>query len=228
MSWTSMKKLINKLHKSKFLGTIFPTLDYCLQKELKNHESVLDLGCGPSSPLQFCKDIKRSVGVEAFGPYLEESKRRNIHSQYCEKRIEEIDFPDNSFDAVILIEVLEHLPEKEGLKIIEKSQRWARKKVIVSTPNGYLPQKSLDGNPLQKHLSGWSYSKMTKLGFSCRGLAGPKCLRREVQGSAMGDDLTTTIKYRPRTFWFAVATLSQAITYSFPSVAFELFCVKKA
>jgi len=220
-----MKKLVNKLHKSKFLGTIFPTLDYCLQKELKDCESVLDLGCGPSSPLQYCKNIKSSVGVEAFSPYLEESKRRNIHTEYIEKKIEEIDFPENSFDAVILIEVLEHLPEVTGFDIIEKAKKWARGKIIVSTPNGYLPQKELNSNPLQKHLSGWDFEKMRKLGFECWGLAGPKCLRREVQDNTMGDDLTITIKYRPRIFWFALATLSQMITYHLPAQAFEIFCV---
>ena len=139
-----MKKIINKLHKSKLLGTVFPTLDYCLRKNLKDCESVLDLGCGPSSPVQYCENIKYSVGVEAFQPYLEESKRKKIHTEYIERKIEEVDFPENSFDAVILIEVLEHLPEAMGFAAIEKSKKWARKKVIVSTPNGYLFQRELD------------------------------------------------------------------------------------
>lgn len=222
-----MKKLINKLHKSKILRFIFPTLDYCLQKELRDCESVLDLGCGSSSPLQFCKNIKYSLGVEAFEPYLAKSKERKIHTEYLEQKIENISFPDKSFDAVILIEVLEHLPEQEGLKIIKKSKEWARKKVIVSTPNGYLFQKELDNNPMQKHLSGWDARKMKHFDFKCRGLAGLKCLRREVQDSTMGNDLTITIKYRPRIFWFAAATLSQAATYYLPGWAFELFCVRK-
>lgn len=221
-----MKKLVNKLHKSKFLGAIFPTLGYCLQKELLGCESVLDLGCGPSSPIQFCKNIKYSVGVEVFRPYLEESKRKNIHSEYFENMLREVDFADKSFDAVVLIEVLEHLTESEGLDILEKAKKWARKKIIISTPNGYLSQKELDGNLLQKHLSGWEFAKMKRLGFKCRGLAGLKYLRREVQDDSMGDDLTTTIKYRPRIFWFALATLSQLMAYYVPNLAFELFCVK--
>ena len=222
-----MKKLVNKLHRSKFLGTIFPTLDYCLRKEILGCESALDLGCGPSSPLQYCKNIKYSVGVEAFQPYLEESKRKKIHTEYIEKKIEEVDFPENRFDAVILIEVLEHLPEKEGYAVLEKAKKWSRKKIIVSTPNGYLFQRELDNNQMQKHLSGWDTEKMSQMGFECRGLAGLKCLRREVQDNTMGDDLTTTIKYRPRMLWFAAATLSQIITYQLPNRAFELFCVKK-
>jgi hypothetical protein len=43
----------------------------------------------------------------------------------------------------------------------------------------------------------------------------------------MGDDLFVSIKIRPRPFWFAVATLSQLLTYYYPPLAFELFSVKK-
>lgn len=219
--------LINDLHKSKALGAVFHTLDYCLQKELRDCATVLDLGCGPSSPLQHCKNIRRSVGVEAFQPYLEESKRKNIHSEYLDKKIEELDFPKKSFDAVIMIEVLEHLPEKTGYEILEKAQKWARKKIIISSPNGFINQKAVDNNPLQKHLSGWNHKKMKKLGFKSHGLAGLKFLRQEVKNDTMGDDLTTSIRWRPRFFWFVVATASQIFTYFLPGAAFELFSVRK-
>jgi SAM-dependent methyltransferase len=222
-----VRNLINKIHESQFFGRIFHTVIYCLQKELEDCKSVLDLGCGPSSPLKYCHNIKYSVGVEAFGPYLEESKKKNIHTEYFENKIEDADFSENSFDAVILVEVLEHLPEHVGLEIIERSKKWAKKKVIITTPNGFIAQEELDGNPLQKHLSGWDLATMRKMEFKCRGLAGLKFLRREVPESLAEDDLTAAIRYRPRIFWFVVATISQLMTYYVPSLAFELFCVKK-
>jgi len=222
-----VKNTINKLHKSKFLGGIFPTLDRCLRKELEDCESVLDLGSGPSSPLQYCQNIKYSVGVEAFRPYLEASMKKKTHNEYIEGKIEEAEFSENSFDAVIMIEVLEHLPKETGLEMIKKAEKWAKKKIIITTPNGFVSQRQLDGNLLQKHLSGWEIEEMEKNGFGCRGLAGLKVLRQEVRDSSMGDDMTTTIKYRPRLFWFIVATLSQVFTYHYPRYAFELFSVKK-
>jgi len=218
--------IINNLHKSKILGKIFHTLDYCLQKELSDCESVLDLGCGPNSPLRYCKNIKYSVGVEAFLPYLEESKKKKNHTEYLDKKIETLDFPENSFDAVIIIEVLEHLPEDVGLEILKKAEKWAKKKVIVSSPNGFINQKEVDNNPLQKHLSGWDYAKMKKLGFKSNGLAGLKSLRQEVENDTMGDDLTTSIRFKPRFFWFIIATISQIFTYFLPRSAFELFNIK--
>jgi SAM-dependent methyltransferase len=221
-----MKNLINKLHKSNFLGAVIHTLDYCLQRELSDCESVLDLGCGPSSPLQHCRNVKYSLGVEAFSPYLEESKKKKIHTEYSDKKIEDLDFPENSFDAVIMIEVLEHLPEEAGLEILKKAEKWAKKKVVVSSPNGFVAQKAVDGNELQKHLSGWDCEKMKKLGFVSNGLAGLKFLRQEVQNDTMGDDLMTSIKFKPKFFWFGIATLSQILVYYIPFLAFELFSVK--
>ena len=224
-----MKKLIDKIYHSPFFSSIFPTTVFCLQKNLKDCESVLDLGCGPSSPIQYCQNIKRSIGVETFKPSLEQSKRRNIHTEYLEKKVEEVDFPENSFDAVILIEVIEHLPEDIGYAMLKKAEKWARKYVIVSTPNGFLPQKEYGENPFQNHLSGWDIKTMKKLGFRCFGLSGFKFIRHNtpIEINQSQDDFMASIRLRPRFFWFIMATLSQIYTYSFPLHSFEIFCVKK-
>jgi len=221
-----VKNIINKIYYSRFFSSVFHTTVYCLKKELGDCEKVLDLGCGPSSPLQYCKSVKYSVGVEAFGPYLEESEKRKIHTEYLGRKIEEVDFPEKSFDAVILIEVLEHLSEEVGYTMLKKADKWAKKKVIVSTPNGFLSQRERDGNPLQKHLSGWDKKNLEKLGFKCQGLAGLKILHSEYPKEKTEDDFTASIRFRPRLFWFFIATLSQLITYPFPEFAFEIFCVR--
>ncbi len=221
-----MEKIIKKLYHHPIISQIIHTSVYCLKRELKDCQSVLNLGCGPASPLQHCRNVTYSVGVEAFKPYLMRSKKKKIHTKYMNRKIEELDFPAKSFDAVIMIEVLEHLPEDVGYMILKKAEKWAKKKVIVSSPNGFVNQKELDDNPLQKHLSGWDYDKMTKLGFKSQGLAGLKFLRREVENETMGSDLLTSIRFRPKFFWFTVATFSQTFTYYFPKLAFELFSVK--
>lgn len=218
--------MITKIRQNPFFARLFHTLPYCLYRELENCKTVLDLGCGPSSPIQYCRGLRFTVGVEAFKPYLQKAKEKKTHSKYIEKKIEEITFPAGAFDAVVLIEVLEHLPKKIGLEMLKKAEKWAKKKIIVSSPNGFLLQKAVDNNIYQRHLSGWDWRTMRKMGFKIRGLAGLKFLRKEVENETMGDDLTTSIKFRPKFFWFVIASLSQIFCYYFPRYAFEVFSVK--
>ncbi len=224
-----LKKLIANLHNSHFFGLIFHTLDYCLYKELEDCTSVLDIGCGPSSPLRNIPHIKYSVGIEAHKSYIDISKSAGIHTKYINANVLDQHFDKASFDAVILIDVLEHLTEKDGLAVLKKVEAWAKKKVIVTTPNGFISQGELDKNPYQRHLSGWESWKLEKLGFSCRGLAGPKFLRKAKEDDdSMDDNLLISIKYSPQIVWFVIATIAQMFTYYIPSVSFGLFCVKKS
>ncbi len=221
-----MKELLKVLYHNKIVRKLIPTLVYCLEKELRDCDSVLDLGCGSDSPLQYCKNIKYSVGVEVFKPYLILSKKKKIHSRYINKKIQDVNFKPKSFDAVILLEVLEHLSKKEGETLLRKIEKKKKKKVIVSCPNGFIEQKEYDKNPYQKHLSGWSVASMRNLGYKSYGLAGLKYLRIEREADTKDADLTTSIRFWPRPLWFIVASLSQMITYFIPELAFELFNVK--
>lgn len=221
-----MLGLVRKLYHSRFVARIFHTTLYCLQRELADCETVLDLGCGPSSPVSLCGTVKYSVGVEAFEPYFSLAKQRATHSELLCRKIEELDFSPASFDAVVMIEVIEHLPESEAEKVLQLAEKWARKKVVVTSPNGFVAQKAVDDNPLQVHLSGWELAKMRRLGFRSRGLSGLKALRQEVHSDTMGDDLFATIRMRPKALWFLISSLSQIITYYMPNMAFGLFSVK--
>jgi hypothetical protein len=80
--------LVSSIYHNKLFETIFPTHVYVLKQELKDCESVLDLGCGPDSPLQYCSNVQHSVGVEAFQPYLEESKKNKYTANMSVKKFE--------------------------------------------------------------------------------------------------------------------------------------------
>jgi len=220
-------KLYEILYRSQMMSKIFGTLPHCLDYALLDCRTVLDLGCGPSSPLKNIKNIEYSVGVEVFEPYLCESQRQKIHNEYLGVNILELSFDDNSFDAVILIDVLEHLDEQLGHEILKKAERWAKKKIVVNSPNGFVKQSALDDNSFQEHLSGWDYQLMRRLGFDSVGLAGLKFLRHEVEGGSMckGDPMSS-IRFKPKILWFLVTIISQLYTYRFPSHAFSLFSVK--
>lgn len=226
-----MSDLIKKLYHNSILSRIFHTLVYCLQRELKDCKSVLDLGCGPSSPLQYCKDIKYSVGVEAYAPYLNESSRKRIHTKYLNSKIEDLNFAEKSFDAVILIEVLEHLSPKIAIKILKMAKKWARKKIIVTTPNGFFPMGAVDKNPLQIHRSGWTINNFTKMGFKCYGMAGMKFFYlNKNQVSTMidinGKNIFINIRFSPKRLFYILNSFMQIFTHYIPKLSFEIFAIK--
>ena len=130
--------LIHYFYHNKFTERLVHTLAYLLKNEMADCKTVLDLGCGPASLLELCKTIEYSVGVEVFEPYLEITKAKRTHTEYLNKKIEELTFADNSFDAVIMIGVIEHLPKETGRKILKKAGDWAKKKVIINMPNGFM------------------------------------------------------------------------------------------
>ena len=141
--------------------------------------TLLDIGCGPQS-LMARIDWDYSVGIEGYGPAAETARLSATHSQVVSCNLLEIPlmFEPASFDAVAALDVIEHLEKEEGYRLIETMERLARKVVVLSTPNGFLPQSS-DDNELQEHISGWDWREMEELGFTVRGLFGPKVLRGE-------------------------------------------------
>lgn len=196
---------------------IFPSWINYLKKEISDCRTVLDLGCGSNSPIQYC-NVPFSVGVELYEPYLEESKKKNIHKQYIKADIRKVEFKPKSFDAVLCLEVLEHLTKKEGYELIKKMEKWAKKKIVITTPNGYIWQNGYDNNPLQEHRSGWCVEELQKLEFKVYGMNGWKKLR----------GYKAKIKYKPSFFWAIISDITQIIiTHHYPKYAFQLFAVKE-
>lgn len=217
------------IHPYSELRNIFFTLVSCLQRELGDCRTVLDLGCGPNSPLLNIKNIMESTGVDSFKPYIEASRLNKIHSKYILADITKVSFKPKSFDAVILIEVLEHLPKKEGVILLKKIESWAKKKIIITSPNGYFEQPIVDNNPQQKHLSGWAIDEMMRMGYKAYGLAGMKILRKSSVSlkDANKKSLLSSIKFSPKIVFFVLSALSQPFVYFFPKYAFEVFYVKR-
>ena len=195
-------------------GTLFPHYFDKLKKELRDM-TVLDLGCGYKSPIQYC-NVPFSVGVDLYDPYLKIAKEKGIHSQYIKADIRELELTPKSFDVVMALGVIEHMTKEEGYKLIAKMETWAKKKAIITTSNGYLFQDGYDGNPLQEHKSGWSTKELRDKGFRVHGEKGWKALR----------GYRGLLKYRPRQLWEIISGITQYVTYFYPQLAHMLFAVK--
>lgn len=181
--------------------------------------SVLDVGCGERSPLSFfASEIAYRVGVDAHEPSIEKSRAENIHSEYVISNVSEIGnkFAPGSFDCVLLLEVIEHLPRDMGASLLAQCERIARKRVVVSTPNGFVEQPPIFGNPFQEHLSGWTPSDFTERGYEVTGIAGWKSLR----GPLMRP------RWRPHALFTRISLLTEPWFENRPDGAFQILCVK--
>lgn len=193
-----------------------------LEKEVVGScKTLLDLGCGSSSPIQvFSQKLKYTVGVDYFAPSIEKSKKRGIHHEYKTMNVLDVGkvFKANSFDCVVALDLLEHLSKEDGLRLLSLMKKIAKKKAIVFTPNGFLPQEEYEGNRRQVHLSGWEVEEMQNLGFRVIGIQGWKPLSRMI----------TRIQWEPIGLWkLRVIALGQIIVGRQPKRAFQLFCVKE-
>ena len=126
-------------------------------------------------------------------------------------------FAEKSFDCVFASDLIEHLNKEDGLKLIAMMERIARKKVIIYTPNGFLPQGEVDNNPAQIHRSGWTVNEMKLLGYNrIIGINGWKPIRGEL----------AKIRLSPQFIWERISLLSQPIVKRFPKYAFHILCIK--
>lgn len=186
-----------------------------LKRELLGCKNVIDLGCGKDSPLGLLKNKKAfndiySVGVDIFSPYLEKNVEINkIHSEYVNKNIFEIDYPENSFDVALLFDVIEHFKREDFINFFPKLEKMV-KKIIIITPNGFVKQNECDENIFQRHLSGWSKDDLLNLGFRCYGLSGFKFF----------------YKIKNQKLRTLLADFSQTFMFNIPDYSFHLLAIK--
>lgn len=192
-----------------------------LKDEMRDCKTVLDLGCGQSSLLQYVGWLDHTIGVEYWQPYIDESQSRQIHSVYIQSDINDVAFQPGAFDAVMLVDVLEHIPKPTATHLLKRMSTWAHKKVIVVVPNGDMPQDDPygDGNEKQRHVSEWSPDELEKLGYTVRGFGGWKPLRGD------GANIIPTKTRAGHVALAALSALTEPIVNLCPEYAFHLFGV---
>lgn len=214
---SKFKKFIRNIY-FKLFGAY--RLTSLIDKEVQDNWTILDAGCGRSSLLKKIKKGIYRVGLDIYKPYILESKKQLIHDDYILGDVRALPFQSNSFDCIMAIEVLEHLERSDGLKMIEEMERVAKKKIILTTPNGFLPTHAgPKDNPKESHLSGWKCDELRKLGFKLYGLNGLKKLWTVRHGQAI-------IKLRLPILSILLVDISEFFVYYYPSLAFQFFFVK--
>ncbi len=190
-----------------------------INEQTMDCDSMLDIGCGFNLAIKkITYRMKHSVGLDVFLPSIEKAKASETHTEFVLEDVKTYleRMPDNSFDAVIALDLIEHLTKEDGFWLIKQMERLAKKKVLIFTPNGFVPQTPYDNNPWQEHISGWEISEMHKFGYTVLGFGGNKNWRGE----------RFAIKYKPRVLWKYVSFYSQVYYHKHPKNAYAILCVK--
>lgn len=220
-----MKNYIKRLKKA-FPNFALATFSWEIEKNLNGCKSLLDVGCGDNSPIRLLINSYNATGLDGHKPSINLSKKNGLHSEYIQGDINKLDklVKEKSFDAVIALDVIEHLKKEDGFKLLENMEGIANKKVILVTPNGFVPQYS-SKNKLQQHLSGWNIADFEKKGYKVQGIYGTRfcnIFRNE----------DASLRFKPKLFWGLVwATLAELSHYLFtknhPKYSIGLLAVKK-
>ena len=106
---------------------------------------------------------RRIDGVEIFPDYLT-GLHETVYDQVIVGDAAEIlpGLGEQSYDLVLLIDVIEHFDRPTGNEILRQSLRVGRN-VIVSTPLGFFTQEGFD-NPHEQHRSRWSRRDLKSTG----------------------------------------------------------------
>ena len=190
-----------------------------LESDLSDCESILELGCGDHSPLLAIGYGHKTDSIDIWRPYIEKHNKAGDYRKCWEADICNMEWPEaKSYDAVVIFDVMEHLPKQVAENndyLFKNMERCARKKVICFTPNGFVENDEVDGDPWQAHLSAWEPDDYKKRGYKVLGGTGLRWLF----GKA-------SLPRKPEILFYALGMLTQPLIYHFPDLAWHSYAVK--
>ena len=108
-------------------------------EQLTARSTHLDIGCGPGTFIGLLPSGQHSVGVDIAQEQIAYATTDHSSETKTFLRVDRLPypFPDGSFDAVTIIELLEHLSPEDGIAVLNESYRLLAPggSVFVSTPN---------------------------------------------------------------------------------------------
>lgn len=127
-----MAQLENKhwwfLAKRQFINSLLPH---------KSNLNILDLGCGTGGTTLFLGGWGKVTGVENEETAILFLKKRGV--KYIKKSINNINFPQNKFDLICLLDVLYHQNIKNDFEVLGKTYSWLKKDGLLLITDSACP-----------------------------------------------------------------------------------------
>ena len=105
-------------------------------RQLKGAGRVLDIGCGPGTFIGNYLDGVECLGIDFSQPQIDYANRRYATARH-RFSTETLNRLDQRFDAITMIEVIEHLPPEEAHRLLADARRLLSQegRLVVTTPN---------------------------------------------------------------------------------------------
>ncbi len=150
-----------------------------------NPRSILDVGCGLGvygmlcrihldlyHDAEFYKKLDGSLpwntriegieGCSTYTPFIPAWAYDQIHTGNALEVVPTM--PDNRYDLVLILAMIEHLDYEEGRQLLEHLKRIS-KAIILSVPKNWQAQE-ITGYPLETHRSHWTEQDLREVGFT--------------------------------------------------------------
>ena len=150
--------------------------------------SVLDIGCGAGKWGFLLRDlldfyhrgvyyrrdwVTRIDGVEAFRGY-ENPVHAFVYDRVHWGDVVEVIDQLGEYDVIFAMEVIEHIPKEQGLRLVETLVHKCNRVVILSFPPEFddfgrhvLEQKDAHENRHEEHVAVWAEDDIRAYGFRC-------------------------------------------------------------
>ncbi|MBI5328271.1 MAG: class I SAM-dependent methyltransferase [Deltaproteobacteria bacterium] len=116
-----------------------------IRNVLKKESSLVDIGCGEGLFLQEAKNYVNAVyGIEPTKSYVAYAKGK-MNLEILQGTLENIEYPDDSFDIVTMFHILEHLSLPS--QALTKIYSWLKKNghIVIEVPNIESPTAQCKG-----------------------------------------------------------------------------------
>lgn len=138
-------------------------------------KTVVDVACGKGKWGYLVRtdrggDKAYLVGCDVFRPYLSYVKEHKVYDDCILCDATQPPYRNSVAEVVIACEILEHLEKADGHRLLAELERICKGKLIVTTPNVFVPQKGDENNVCQAHISAWNSKELRNMGFNVCGI----------------------------------------------------------